>query len=674
MAKTKKVSDDALVKLLQDRISTSTSWVDGKLSDERKKVIDHYEARLPARSPRGGSAFIATKVADNTEALHAQLLETFSAGTDIVSFTPVGPEDVQMARIATKYCSYVVFSRNDGLRIFSDVIKDALMYRFGVVKVYWDKRVEDVEYRVPAELMDDPEAARAFVINEKGEPAEDFDETGVYTIQEDTSQVVIEVVDPAHFLVSSAAKNLKTCFKAHRVEVSRSQLIDTWGMTAGEVEDLGGDAIINANDAVTNRSGAMDGNIFDSEVTEIIGEDEDTYWLYDCYFQGNLDGKGIRHWNAVMVGNRIIQKAPVSDHPFVGFTPLPMPHRLLGSSFAHNLIQTQNATTAIVRSLIDHTVITTNPRTLVQIGAVRNPAELTDARLGGIVNVSRMDGVMPLPQPPMNPHAFSILEKLNMEAEENSGISKLSQGLDKNSLSGRNSAASLEQQATNGSIRQKIIARLFAQDFLRALWLRIYSLCIENCKREEVFEVAGDWVNVTPSAWRSRKDVTVEMSLGYGEAEKQTQRLMMLDQLLAADPTANHLYTLENRYAMKRKIFEMLGIRDPDTYYSRPDKVPQPPPPVEIQLKTEMAAMQREIAMAKQKLSEAQFELEQMKTMADISVKSRDQALDHDIKTQQMAIKAAEVRLDNEVAMRELAILEKTAATQEITAVASPNS
>ena len=66
-------------------------------------------------------------------------------------------------------------------------------------------------------------------------------------------------------------------------------------------------------------------------------------------------------------------------------------------------------------------MITNNPRYMVVKGALTSPRELIDNRVGGIVNVSRPDGIAPMPQAPLNPFVFQTIQMLDEDKEDNTG-------------------------------------------------------------------------------------------------------------------------------------------------------------------------------------------------------------------------------------------------------------
>jgi hypothetical protein len=115
-----------------------------------------------------------------------------------------------------------------------------------------------------------------------------------------------------------------------------------------------------------------------------------TYLIYHCYAKLDIDGTGIpKLWYICKCAQVILKKERVSMRPFAAFVPLRKAHSFYGNSFAAKVIPIQNARTVLTRSILDHAVITNNPRYKVVKGGLMNPKELMDNRVGGIVNVTR---------------------------------------------------------------------------------------------------------------------------------------------------------------------------------------------------------------------------------------------------------------------------------------------
>ncbi|WP_421722920.1 portal protein [Bauldia sp.] len=137
------------------------------LQEQRSAAMDYFLGDMSDHMPStpDRSTAVSTDVADTIEGLMPSLIEIFTSGDEVVEFTPVGPEDEDAARQETDYINHVFMKRNPGFLILYTFLKDALLSKNGIVKVWHEEReVEDIEEYEDltdvelAMLLDDPEA------------------------------------------------------------------------------------------------------------------------------------------------------------------------------------------------------------------------------------------------------------------------------------------------------------------------------------------------------------------------------------------------------------------------------------------------------------------------------------------------------------------------------------
>lgn len=633
------VKKSELSALVDRAIHTSVGFYDSKLSREREDVLDYYNGKLPKPVHAGNSKYVSMDVFDSVESMKAILLETFSAGNKIVSFDPQGPEDVIPARVATQYCDYVIHRQNDSFQIFSDVIQDGLMARVGVVKVYWDEVEEEVEEEFEGLTADEIDVL-AMAPDIKEIKVEFDEDTGLFEgdiiRKVDKSKVCIDVIPPEEFLITPQARSIREApFVAHRTRKTYSDLLKM-GYDKKLVMSIGAedDAELTMDPEFLARHDSVGADRLNLDADE-IQEQSKYVMVYECYLYLDMEGTGETKLHKVTKsGNVILDVEEVDKKPFISFCPLPTPHAFYGTNFAHKVIPTQNARTVLMRGILDHTVTTNNPRYGVVKGALTNPKELIENRFGGIVNVTRPDGVFPMPQASLNPFVFQTIQLLDEDKEEVTGVSKLSQGLNKDAVSKQNSAGMVENLVGLSQQRSKIIARNFAV-FIKELYLEVYRLALAYEESEKIIEVAGAFQRVSPSEWADRKDVSVELRLGYGEQEREAQKYVMIHQMLSSDPAMQPLYQLPNRHAMIKAVLEKSGIKNVDEILTPPEQVqpPQPDPMLlkQIELEERKIAAQEAVSAASAKkveynaeLERMRIELDQMRMAFDQMVKERD--------------------------------------------------
>lgn len=617
----KKLKQSEINAILESYVSQSVGWSDSKLSREREKVLDYYNGKLPKQQHSGSSSYVSTDVYNAVESMKAQLLETFSSGYDNVRFTPTGAEDVEDARIATEYCSYVIHQQNPGFKIYSDVIHDGLTARVGIAKVFW----EEIKTEVEEEFRDlTYEEVQGLAAQDEVDSLDStIDETtGFYsgTLKRiiDKSKVTIDVVPPEEFLIDEDAVDINVAnLRGQLTLKTRSELI-AMGFDSKKVMKLptNSKALTDWNAEADARLDPVSTGIGNEGQQEATGK----VALYELYVYLDMDGTGATKLYKVMrAENTILDIEEVDRHPFIPFVPLPIPHSFFGNSFAARVIPTQNAKTVLTRSILDHSAITNNPRFQVLKGGLVNPRELLDNRLGGIVNTTRPDAVIPLPQAPLNQFVFPTLELLKSDNEEATGISSLSTGMNKDAISQQNSAAMVDQLVSLSQQRQKIIARNFAYNFLVPLYIEVYRLVLENEKRTKIVEIAGNFTEVDPRRWAERADMSVSFFLGYGEKDREVSRYVNVYSMLTQDPTIGPMFTVQNRYNLIVNALRADGLKNTEAYITPPERTapPQPDPAQVMEVKAKMMQAEAQMLTAQAAAQKVQVnaELESMKLM-----------------------------------------------------------
>ncbi|WP_066803361.1 portal protein [Sphingomonas asaccharolytica] len=673
------LSDEDLVGACVARAERSSSFVDSNLKAERREVTMYYQGKKPFPLREGGSKFVSQDVYESVEAIKAQLTEAYSAGNNIVSFAPQNADDVALAEQATAYCDYVFFRLNKGLEIHNGVIHDSAINRLGIAKVYWDKRETCTGYTFDGaspedanQLIQDPQVRLTSKPKATVDPATSaVTVSGEFDRCEDSSQIVIDVIPPEEFLVDSRFPDR---YKAHRSRMTLGELVENgydpdivYGIT-GDEDDLALDEerLLRDDDTVVT---GLD-NDSEDEAGRLVT-------VHESYIRIDAEGTGRQQlWKVVHVGTTLLDKQKVSDHPFVTYSMLPEPHSFYGGNFASRTIQHANTKTTLTRAIIEQAVEATNPRWQVARGGVANPRELIDNRRGGIVNVRDVGtSVAPLPSTPINPFVLQTIGMVDQTREDTTGISRLSQGLDKKALSHQNSAGLVEQLTSNSQVRSKVMARHYAVQFLAPLFLKIYAIGIEH-DRDRILSIAGNFVEITPQKWRSRTDVTVDMTLGYDERDQQAQELLSFDKYMIEQ--RSRLYGEQQQYNVLRKVLLVKGHKNVQDFLVDPKTLQPPAPDPKMQAEVakitkETEVLERETALKEQnaqhKVSMDTFEarLKQQFQAADIDLKGRDaDRKDHETAN----------RIDIAQAELELAIHQTQVAppaNEKASAIISPN-
>src|SRR6187455_565364 len=276
--KQKPMGDSEVLIRVTQEAKESVGWYDTRLSKERQRVINYSNGALPRRQSDGNSSYVSSDVYDATEAMKAQIVETFSANPDnLISFPPLGQNDIETSREATEYCNHVFFIENDGTGIIQDVVHDGLTARAGIVKVYWEEKKQHVEETFSGISYGDTQglAAQENVSNLEADldPAYAIKGNGVPTYngkltrEFDISGVCVDPIAPEEFGIKPRSKSIdKALYCDHHTLKSRFELLD-YGYAAelvnqipfgdGDLLDLSPEVL--AREAPTESSNATDG-------------------------------------------------------------------------------------------------------------------------------------------------------------------------------------------------------------------------------------------------------------------------------------------------------------------------------------------------------------------------------------------------------------------------------
>ena len=681
MAKEPKLSDDRIVAIIDYGIGQSVGFSESKLSKERERVQFYFDGEFPRRTSAGDSSYNSRDVFDGVMDMHAQLLETFSANKRPVSFDMALGEDPDASRIRTDYVTDVIFNQNPGYHIFSDTILLGLLGRNGVVKVWWEEKFADEYVHLSSPVFEEVHAYLAKHADQDPQVTEmELHEDGetikrvTVKLKVDKSQIRIHPLAGEEFGISPMAESMEMAdLKFHRHEMTVDELIKA-GYDKDIVKDLqSNDRLWMAMEPEKIARFEPTDDLIGTKTMEDGQDSQRVCMVYECYLHLDLDEDGESQlFKVTKVGNTILDKEPVERCPFIDFCPLPRPKAYWGMNFSELLIETQKARTYLSRAIIRHALITNNPRLMVVKNSVMNPKELTENRFGGIVNVVRPDGIVPLPQANLNPFVFQTIELLKSDKEEKTGISALSQGLDKDAISKQNSGEMVHELITVSQLRQKIIARNFAENFLRPLYLACYRLTLENENRQKIARIAGAYKPIDFSMWPEETSVTVSFSLGYGEQAQQAALLAQAGERLAAAPALAPFFGPPQQYNIAHDALVAMGIEGIEKYLAPFQQGQQPPQNPMMAAEVAMKQADAKVKQAQAEAAVQNVQLEAQKQQLQHSVEMAKLQLEMQRLQGELQLKQAELQHKIVVDAAEIRLQDEANAIDKLTASAQP--
>jgi len=642
-------------------ITDALGYQNGKLVQERSLALDYYNSEPFGNEVEGRSQVISSDVLEAVESVLPSLLRIFTAGDDIVKFEPVGPEDEEASKQATEYINHIIFKENDGWKVFYTWFKDALIQKNGFIKHYYKyedeflkesyKGLTEIEYQ--ALLIDDAvEVVNVeeviedkMVMTEQGEMADTQTVFNVDVRRKSSSgKICIENVPPEEMLVSKRTKTLADApYIAHRLKKTVSDLIGE-GYDRKKIEDIPNYANSTWNEESLSR------NLFNEEsyMDESADPSMREVLYYENYIRTDIDNDGVAELLKVCtVGdtNEILHVEEISYIPFSTITPIINPHRLFGMSVADLVMDIQQIKSVLLRQCLDNAFLMNNSRVLAVDSQV-NLDDLLQSRAGNIVRVKSPNAVVPLQAQNFMQEGLAMMEKVDQIKEQRSGISRMQQGLDPNTIQkSHTTATGVKEAMASAGQRIETIARVFAETGIKDLMNCLLKLTTQYQDYKKIIKIRNNYVPIDPREWKNKFNLTINVGLGTGSHE---QRLQILGQILGIQEkimmSGSKLANEQNIYNTLERMVHNAGFKSPQEFFTNPETLPPEPPKDPMQENPLLIATQQQIQADREK-NIAELQLKKEKMEAELELKQQEQVAELELKKQEML---AELQMERE--------------------------
>lgn len=674
---------ESLRSALQSAQANATGMLGSEISQARARLSDRYHAEPYGDEVEGRSNYVATDVRDTIESIKPELMEIFYGGDEVVSFAPRGEDDVDSAQLETEVCNYVVQQMNDGFLIFLNWFHDALAFKNGYIKRYWEETDQE-EVEEYEDLTADERVQVLMQAIEEGEVTildEQVDERGRFDLSFSVKKYEPNVyrlcnVPPEEVIVSSewARVDFKGCpFVAHKRTVPVSDLIEM-GFDRKQVEALPQHDRLLETEEAANRHGDENGERTISD--EAYSESMRPVLVYENYIRHDMDGDGIAELLQVYTagndgeilkrkgGKLAIER--VDSAPFNVLTGLPIPHRHYGLSVAEIVEDIARVRTVMTRQLLDNVVGSNNPDTVVdqENMSAETEEDLQQTGLGRIIRAPGGLATVGYMQPPqLAAQSLQALEYMATEREQRTGVTRFNQGLDADSLNKTFGGMKALMNAAQKKIL--LIARVFAETGARNLFLDMHRDLRKGPLKEIVARLGSRFQPVSPRLWKHRSDMIVNVGLGTGDRDIQFERLGMI---LAQQKEALSvgLATPKNVHHTLSKMIQLSGFRDVSAFFPEPPEGPMPQPdqqpdPAQI------------MAQVEQMKAQVKAQTDQAKIAADADKAESDRLVEITLKREEMKLKAEmeaqKLAYDAQLRREEIASRERIQIAQAQTAM-----
>ena len=653
------MTDNELRAIVENEIRTSIGFLGGELSEDRRKAMQYYLGDPFGNEIEGRSGVVSTDVQDTIESMMPDFMEMFSGGDKVVQFDPESMEDEPAAKQATDYINYIWNVDNEGFSNTHDGIKDALLQKTGIFKSWWDesaeKKRETFENLSTVQLQDLEADDTVEIIEYESKASMDSPDGVLHDLTlirtRKKGRIKIVCIPPEEFLITRRAIELEispfTCHKNRKVV---SDLIQE-GYDPEVLRTIPSHDDQDYNEERIARFDEDEWPELDDDLDPAMRE----IWLYECYIKVDFDEDDVAEMRQVIVagpGYRILSNIEIDENPFSAITPIKMPHKFFGRSVADLVMDVQLIKSTIQRQLLDNMYLTSNARS-----AVNERVDLDDyltMRPGGVVRVEGTgpvgDAIQPLQTTPFGSQAFSHLEYWDSIREMRTGVTRLNQGMDADSLN--KTASGINQLLGRTQRRMLLIARVFAETGFKKAFKKILRLVITHQDRERVIRLRNEWVPIDPKHWNADMDMSVSVGLGHGTAEQKSVLYRMFLELQKEivqfqGGVQGPLVNMDNIHNTLEKFVHASGEKDARPFFSDPEGQQMPeqqPDPKAIEAQNKM-----QLEMTKLQQDMQQFMADLKFQYDELHEKYRTEDSRQDLKAQEIAVGATQTASEHAI-------------------------
>ena len=646
--KPERMTEDQLVARVQTEFEQSLGAPGGMIAEERALALAYYLSKPFGDEIEGESEFVTADVADVVDGIMPNLLRIFTTSDNLVSFDPVGEDDVEQAKQETDYVSYIFFKKNPSFVTLYTWFFDALVQKNGIVKAYYDesKDVGQETYKGltkeelgeldsdPALTIDSADSRKEKIRADDGVEVEVEVHDVVFKRVSTTGRARVINVPPENYRISSDARSLlphDARMVGEERDMTRSELI-LMGYDKKVIYELPGTGLlVDSGEEASRRDKSEERNEGDPDKSQEIIK------VRECYLKVDFDNDGIAELRHIITGDNVKLTNEIADRqPYHVISPQPLPHKHFGRASAEKVTDIQRLNSVLIRQILNNLYHTNRPGHAVWEDAIGENTldDLLTVRAGRVVRFGRpvTDSHAPIVIPFTAGDTFPMVQYFDKAKRERTGVSVDTQGLNAEAL--KNIQNSVLAQAMDiGRMKIDAVARIFAETGIKSVFLHLHEILLKHQDKEQVVKIHGSWTPISPSAWRTRTDMTVNIGLGLGSRE---QNLVHLESIFGKqkDIVTNDgwdgLVTPMNVYNTLAAIVRNANLKTPEMFFTPKQKIASKPGENEQLQQQEQAiqARQQQLDAERQQLNAGKLHLQAQRDVLKAQAERQKLALE----------------------------------------------
>lgn len=458
------------------------------------------------------SDIVSADVNSMVTAVLAQMIISFSTD-QVVKFGAESAADEQAAKAESLACNRVV-ARSGGVNVIRDGVQNALLFRNGYIKAWWDKDVNNYKVRHEGiERADLPIATeKEQGIDRKLVSYDEDKKTAVVEVTETTMRLRVAAVAADRFFMDGDwdQPTLQGCPLAGEVHYkTRNDLV-----RMGASEEL-----VNQIPAVMRNSG-VESRARKSAAVDPISKSMEICRVYEGYAWYSKDDEDDRAylfkcWTADAGEDKwLIEPEIVSRTPYACGSAFPIANRHEGESLADKLAPIQAGKTEMWRQWIDNVRVNTYGRFGVVVGQV-NQDDVMTPKAGSPVRLKSATALVPIPVMDVGASIKMALEEFDKARTERGGAAIDMVGAEMQVAN--DTAHGTERVYAGKELLVSYMTRNVAESLIVSLFLLVHAELRDGDGGPISYKVGDQWATVDPATWKARDEAIPTVGYSMGE-------------------------------------------------------------------------------------------------------------------------------------------------------------
>ena len=608
-----------------------TNAYNPELLANQQAALSAYNA-LPGPVVKGWSNLTSSDVRDAIEGCVAEIMGSIG-DEPLCWFAPNDETDTDQAEAESHLVHQQIMSANRGRLVLEATLRDALLQRFGICKVWIDERI-DVKTKTFEGVI--PDAIAALVTSaEPPSTIEVLDSTlnsdGTLDVRlritNISRKLKVESIAPEDFvwsndLTSSWLDDAR--FLAERAWYTRSQL-KTLGVADELADHVNSTAYTDAA-ALQRRGQSMNASMAPRKEDQLI----ECWW---CWLRTEDEGR--QRVLFAMPNTVLLDPEDMPFHPYVGGVAIMAPHRFDGVSLYDRLAGTQEAKTTLLRLLATQARLSCQIRIGVRERGA-NPDDLTTDALNPFIRCigNPAETLLPLPIQDTTSQLLSTMQWLDGVRRDQGGAA-----VDMASPEmqvGQQSAHAAERDYSYRELQSEQLLRTFGETMIRGMALLVHHTLKMYSPGVLSTRIDKSWIRQDPQHWPERMETVLELGATLGTRTRRLRDLQNLSQSQAMafqNGGSGIIVTPDNLYRAELAKLRAANIHEPEQYWMDPST----PEAIAQRKKQEQQQLQQEQQMREQAEQAQRIQVELQAKMLQIEAEKN---------TTNATLKSQELRLE----------------------------